>query len=140
MPGNLDKIDHIVVLMMENRSFDHMLGYLSLEQGRSDIDGLTGAESNRHDGQIYPVYELHHTAIQDDPPHNWPSVQSQLKGGNQGFVTAFAATHPSHESLDVVMGYYTHRSVSVYDHLARAYCVCDRWFSAIPGPTMPNRL
>jgi phospholipase C len=37
---NLDKIEHIVVLMLENRSFDHMLGYLSLEAGRSDVDGL----------------------------------------------------------------------------------------------------
>jgi phospholipase C len=41
-PGraNLEKVDHIVVLMMENRSFDHMLGYLSLEGGRGDVDGL----------------------------------------------------------------------------------------------------
>ena len=38
--ANLEKIDHIVVLMLENRSFDHMLGYLSLEGGRDDIDGL----------------------------------------------------------------------------------------------------
>jgi phospholipase C len=38
--GNLWKVDHIVVLMLENRSFDHMLGYLSLKGGRSEIDGL----------------------------------------------------------------------------------------------------
>src|ERR1700738_5280279 len=44
--GNLGKIDHIVVLMMENRSFDHMLGYLSLEGNRADVDGLRSGESN----------------------------------------------------------------------------------------------
>ncbi len=38
--ANLEKVDHIVVLMLENRSFDHMLGYLSLEGGRGDVDGL----------------------------------------------------------------------------------------------------
>ncbi|MFB3148801.1 MAG: alkaline phosphatase family protein, partial [Thermodesulfobacteriota bacterium] len=42
MPNNLNKIKHIVVLMLENRSFDHMLGYLSLKKGRTNVDGLTG--------------------------------------------------------------------------------------------------
>jgi phospholipase C len=37
---NLHKIEHIVVLMMENRSFDHMLGFLHIDEGRDDIDGL----------------------------------------------------------------------------------------------------
>jgi phospholipase C len=39
MPLGLDKLKHIVVLMMENRSFDHMLGFLKLDLGRDDIDG-----------------------------------------------------------------------------------------------------
>ena len=50
--GNLGKVDHIVVLMLENRSFDHMLGYLTLEGGRGDIDGLTGTESNSYQGHL----------------------------------------------------------------------------------------
>ena len=44
--ANLEKIDHIVVLMMENRSFDQMLGYLSLEGGRGDVDGLREGLAN----------------------------------------------------------------------------------------------
>ena len=44
--ANLGKIDHIVVLMLENRSFDHMLGYLTLEAGRTDVDGLKASMSN----------------------------------------------------------------------------------------------
>ena len=44
--GNLQKIDHIVVLMLENRSFDHMLGYLTLKSGRKDVNGLTAGLAN----------------------------------------------------------------------------------------------
>ena len=56
--SGLEKIDHIVVLMLENRSFDHMLGYLSLEGGRDDVDGLRGGFANEHDGRGYPVHHL----------------------------------------------------------------------------------
>ena len=56
--ANLEKIGHIVVLMLENRSFDHMLGYLSLEGGRDDIDGLREEFANEHDGRSYPVRHL----------------------------------------------------------------------------------
>jgi phospholipase C len=52
--ANLEKIDHIVVLMLENRSFDHMLGYLSLEGARDDIDGMRAEFANEHDGRRYP--------------------------------------------------------------------------------------
>jgi len=48
--ANLKKIDHIVVLMMENRSFDHVLGYLSLEEGRTEVDGLREGLANEHQG------------------------------------------------------------------------------------------
>ncbi len=68
--ANLQKIDHIVVLMLENRSFDHMLGYLSLEGGRDDIDGLREEFANDHDGRRYPVHHLETTAIPDDPDHS----------------------------------------------------------------------
>ena len=48
--SGLDKIEHIVVLMLENRSFDHMLGYLSLEGGRDDVDGLQARDGEHADG------------------------------------------------------------------------------------------
>ena len=59
-PGTLANIDHIVVLTMENRSFDHMLGYLSLPVakgglGRTDVDGLKGSEANTYNGKDIPV-------------------------------------------------------------------------------------
>ena len=110
--GNLGKIDHIVVLMMENRSFDHLLGYLSLpdDGGWADIEGLTGEEFNRDSagvkhlvtlrmppdvppapgGRPYPA-----TAFLNDPEHGLDEVTKQLDGdaehkSNAGFVKNFA--------------------------------------------------
>jgi phospholipase C len=84
-PGNLGKIDHIVVLMMENRSFDHMLGYLRLQAGRTDVDGLTGTESNNDDsGNPVVVHPLatdgraNPTFFANDPGHGWNDVGEQL--------------------------------------------------------------
>ena len=143
--ANLEKIDHIVVLMLENRSFDHMLGYLSLEGGRDDIDGLREEFANDHDGRRYPVRHLETTAIPDDPDHSASSVDLQVGGGEMnGFVASFADTLSRRGVQDGdpgrVMGYYNAADVPVYDHLARQFAVCDRWFSSVPGATWPNRL
>jgi phospholipase C len=54
--ANLQKVDHIVILMLENRSFDHMLGYLSLSGRRPDIDGLRPGLANEYQGRSYPVH------------------------------------------------------------------------------------
>jgi phospholipase C len=143
--ANLEKVDHIVVLMLENRSFDHMLGYLSLEGGRGDIDGLRGEFANEYDGRSYPVHHLGSTAIADDPDHSANSVDLQTGGGAMnGFVTNFADTLARRGVREGdpgrVMGYYNAADVPVYDHLAREFAVCDRWFSSVPGATWPNRL
>jgi phospholipase C len=143
--ANLEKVDHIVVLMLENRSFDHMLGYLSLEGGRGDIDGLRGEFSNPHNGGAYPVHHLDTTAITDDPDHSAEAVDLQLgDGAMDGFVTSFAKTLSDRglEGADVgrIMGYYNGADLPVYDHLAGEFAVCDRWFSSVPGSTWPNRL
>lgn len=140
--ANLGKIKHIVVLMMENRSFDHMLGYLSLEGGRGDIDGLQAQFANSHAGQVYPVHHLPRTALKpaQDPSHDGVSVARQLSNGNGGFIADYVQTHPGDADFALVMGYYNAADLPVYDHLAREFCVCDRWFSAVPGATWPNRL
>ena len=59
---NLQKIEKIVVLMMENRSFDHMLGYLKLEENR-DLEGLTPGLSNSDGQTSYSIHQLDHTAL-----------------------------------------------------------------------------
>ena len=90
--ARLDQIEHIVVVMLENRSFDHMLGYLSLPasmggRGRTDVDGLRGSDVNfnEHGGQRYPIHHLDRTAFSgeaEDPDHSGGSVDEQLSGGS----------------------------------------------------------
>jgi hypothetical protein len=143
--ANLEKVDHIVVLMLENRSFDHMLGYLSLEGGRGDVDGLREEFANEHDGRSYPVHHLDSTVIEDDPDHSASAVDLQIGGGKMnGFVTSFAETLSRNDIQDAdpgrVIGYYNAADVPVYDHLASEFAICDRWFSSVPGATWPNRL
>ncbi|MGI8712103.1 MAG: alkaline phosphatase family protein [Solirubrobacteraceae bacterium] len=154
----LSGIDHIVVMMLENRSFDHMLGYLSLPQalgggGRTDVDGLTGPEQNvnQHAGSSYAIHHLDRTRFHgeaEDPDHSGASVDEQLANGGAGFVENFArisaaraakADEPEPDP-GIVMGYYDAHDLPVYDHLAAEYCVVDRWFSSVPGATWPNRL
>jgi Phosphoesterase family len=65
--GRLASIDHIVVLMMENRSFDHMLGYLSKHGGRGEVDGLSGGEKNRYKGRDYASFPLAETVFLEKP-------------------------------------------------------------------------
>jgi phospholipase C len=81
---NLAKIEHIVVLMLENRSFDHMLGYLSLECGRNDVEGLKPGMTNEAAGTQYPVVHLPQTHIPDprwDPDHSGKATDLQIGGG-----------------------------------------------------------
>lgn len=140
MLSNLERIDHVVVLMMANRSLDHLLGYLKLKHGMP-VDGLTGAESNPgKNGERAVVGRLASTRFPTDLGHTSRDVAQQLEGPNQGFVTNYLH-QPAHvDPPDAVMGYHDETQVWAYDYLARTFTVCDRWFSSVPGPTIPNRL
>ena len=143
--ANLEKIDHVVVMMPENRSFDHMLGYLSLTGRRPDIDGLRPGLANQYQGRSYPVHHLAATALGMDPDHSADAIDVQVAAGQMtGFVASAAATLARSGDGDgdpgCVMGYYDAADVPVYDHLAEQFAVCDRWFSSVPGATLPNRL
>jgi phospholipase C len=145
---NLAKIEHIVVLMLENRSFDHMLGYLSLEGGRSDIDGLKPGMANSAGGKEYAVAHLRATHIPDpswDPDHSSKATDLQIGAGRMdGFAESYLQTltsrHVANPDPGLVMGYYDAADLPVYDHLAREFCVCDKWHSSVAGATWPNRL
>jgi phospholipase C len=81
LEGNLGKVDHILVLMMENRSFDHMLGYRKLANPNSDIEGLTGSEANNDSALApQPIVNLTDTNFVTDPGHGWPDVAGALPG------------------------------------------------------------
>jgi phospholipase C len=132
----LEPIDTVVVLMMENRSFDHYLGgSLGIVEGREDIDGLTGTESNPAPGggDVSVFHMMNMTP--EDPPHGWDAVHQQWNmGQHDGFVAAHAGS-----SQDEVMGYYVRDQVPIHHALADAYAVCNRWHAAVLGPTWPNR-
>ena len=145
-PGRLANIDHIVVLMMENRSFDHMLGYLSKEghgngKKRIDIDGLRGGEVNDDDrGHRYQSFPLPDTSFNESPDHSHLPVENQINGGKMdGFVKSFIGKYPTVDSPGRIMGYHTASHVPVYDAVAREFLICHRWFAAHPGPTFCNR-
>jgi phospholipase C len=140
----LDEIEHIVVLMLENRSFDHMLGYLSLEAGGLEVDGLRAGMKNEYAGREFRIFRLEKTSSTkaQDPCHSGECVDRQVSGGNGGFAADYIETRADPASAEpvVVMGYYDGTQLPVYDFLARRFCVCDRWFCSLKGATFPNRL
>jgi phospholipase C len=151
------RIKHVFVLMLENRSFDHMLGFSGITgtdaaTGQpTSIDGLNGSESNAYNGVTYPVQRGAPDRAEIDPPHGFSGVLEQLCGegavymsgqpyppiNNAGFVSVFARSHP--ELPDGAMRCFTPDQVPVTTALAQEFVVCDRWFSSMPGPTEPNR-
>ncbi len=91
------KVDHIVVLMMENRSFDHMLGFLTIDEGRTDVEGLSSGLANAVGGVSYPVHPATSTQLvkAQDPSHGSQSVAAQIAGGKMtGFAQNYVATRP----------------------------------------------
>src|SRR5437868_9104152 len=136
--GQLAAIKQIVVLMLENRSFDHMLGYLSLGDNPRHINGLKKNFANSHNGTRYPVHHLERTRFNadEDPDHSGGATRRQMNGDKMdGFVASYANLLASRNVLNpdlgLVMGYYDETDLPVYDHLAREFCVCDRWHSSV---------
>jgi phospholipase C len=130
----LAPIRTVVVLCMENRSFDHFLGSLLLMESRL-LDGLRGTEENpAPDGTRVASFKLD-DFTPEDPPHTWDAAHQQWNMGmNDGFVVAHAG--PSERD---VMGYHVREQLPILYALADASAVCDRWFSSLLGPTWPNR-
>jgi phospholipase C len=145
----LQNLKHIVVLMMENRSFDHMLGALRAADPR--IDGLTGDETNPDkNGQPVRVEAKaqYQSDLQPDPGHSFPDVDLQLFSGStdrtakppmDGFVKSYSQIQANASHAQRILYYFNSARVPVITQLARKYAVFNRWFSSIPGPTLPNR-
>src|SRR5579863_7745936 len=143
--ANLNDIQTIVILMMENRSFDHMLGYLSLPKYAGDyssarvVNGLrddqawlNGVANLWQDKPYFPI-PLGEPRI-PDPPHERSNIATQLgiaangKFPLDGFITSATGTSD-------VMNYQTPATVPITDFFARNFRICDRWFSCIPAGT-----
>ena len=151
MAPGLDKLQHIVVLMMENRSFDHMLG--SLKSVNPQIDGIvaqdpySNPDTTGNSVRPQPLAEFQ-AQLQPDPDHHFPAVDLQIFGGDpapgrtanmQGFVKSYF-----HQQQDVghsqkIMYYFAQKDLPVLTTLALEFAVFNRWFASIPGPTICNR-
>lgn len=130
-------VEHIVVLMMENRSFDHYFGALKLVEGRA-VDGLAGDESNPSINlgtvKVFKSDEMH----PKDPPHEWDQCHFQFNlGDNNGFVVEQEKKNPGFG--EQVMGYHVREQLPILYGLADNFALCERWFASVMGPTWPNR-
>jgi phospholipase C len=144
-------IAHVVVLMLENRSFDCMLGRLYPD--RADFDGLTGREFNRCNGTDVAVWASQDMDSQaacipsPDPEELFVDMTDQIFGvGNKppapatmgGFAANYMANTPTNDPSAVMHG-FTPEQVPVLSALARSFGVSDRWHASAPNQTWPNR-
>src|SRR5215467_590036 len=152
-------VQHIFVLMLENRAFDHMLGFSIIngrdaETGESTrVNGLTGSESNVFNGSTYTVSEGADLVMPADPGHEFTNVLEQLCGGmasyppagaypaidKSGFVASYAASGGS-AAPGEVLKCFASAQLPVLTALAQEFAVCDNWHASMPGPTWPNRM
>jgi phospholipase C len=144
IPSATDPIRHVVVLALENRSFDQMLGCLQPE-----LPGLDGIDPTAPPRQNFiqtgPPFEqrpTEHTVVAPDPKHELRNVLLQIKAQNAYFVLDYALeyTETTREQRMDIMAYHRPNFLPALHALARNFTVCDAWFSSVPGPTWPNRL
>lgn len=150
-------IEHVFVLMLENRSFDHMLGMSQL----TGTDALTDQPTAAHgltdplpDGSIPPVPPEADYALMADPKHSFAATLQQLCGSratypsggaypavnNSGFASSWTSAYGSPPDGKVpTLSAYRPTQLPVLNQLAQDFAVCDQWFSSMPGPTWPNR-
>lgn len=151
---DLTQIHHVVVLSMENRSFDHMLGALALDESypsAARVDGVQNALINqsagtsyspRHlDGDLAPLAQV----FDPDPPHERESVRRQIhpkkprRPDMTGFVERFIKQQRPSEPGSV-LGWLDRSDVPMTYFLADNFAVCQSWFACVPSQTIPNRL
>jgi phospholipase C len=133
---------------MENRSFDHVLGWL--KSTRPDIDGLSGSESNRisaSDRNSDEVFVSDDAVfIDSDPGHSFQAIREQIFGSNDSFadpapMNGFVqqAKSMGETMSKTVMSGFKPSLLPVYTELANEFAVFDRWFASVPASTQPNR-
>jgi phospholipase C len=155
------KIKHVFVVMFENRSFDHMLGFSKItgtdaKTGQpTQIAGIDNPEDYREEypigsGNYYQPEPGAPYSLSFDPPHEYIHTFLSLTGGsikyqpynyppiiNKNFVGAYAQSDEKY--LGANMKCFTEDQLPVLHQLAKEFAVCDHWLSSVPGPTWPNR-
>lgn len=151
-------INRVFVLMLENRSFDHMLGFSGITgqdatTGETTrINGLDATESNSYQGTEYKVSTPADFSMTVGPAHEFTDVLEQLAGAGvvypphgqyppttqRGYVTNYASSGGQQKPGDP-MRCFALTQLPVLEALANQFVVCDNWFCSLPGPTWPNR-
>ncbi|KAL0371057.1 UNVERIFIED_CONTAM: Non-specific phospholipase C2 [Sesamum angustifolium] len=142
-------INTVVVLVMENRSFDHMLGWM--KKLNPEINGVDGSESNlinTTDPKSTRVFFGSQSHFVDpDPGHSFQAIREQIFGSNDtsanpppmnGFAQQAKSMDPNMPQS--VMNGFDPDKVAVYKALVSEFAVFDRWFASVPASTQPNRL
>ena len=158
-----DQIQHVFVLMLENRSFDHLFGFSGISGAdavsglKTAVNGLSGTETNTYNGRSATVSQPADYAMVVDPGHEFPDVLCQLCGpaakytaggkyppiDDSGFVASYAASCAKanqHRDVGEILKCYSPGQLTVLNALAQEFAVCDQWYASMPGPTWPNRM
>ncbi|MEO8256188.1 MAG: alkaline phosphatase family protein [Acidobacteriota bacterium] len=142
-------INHLIVLMMENRSFDHMLGYVDPDDDQ--IEDLSDTEVNFDpQGNVVQVGQGASFNGPADPGHHFLDVNEQLfetpdpRPGDVPTMGGFVINYAKQPNVKPkragdVMKCFAPEDLPVLATLAREFALCDAWFSSVPGPTLPNR-
>jgi phospholipase C len=154
-PAPSGKVEHVVFLMQENRSFDHYFGAMKGVAGFDDTNnrsaftqawtGANGAPVDEKPPDVLLPFHMDTKTGQAectyDLSHSWPAEHASW---DNGAMDAFVATHTSNDYEGALgtntMGYYTKADIPFYYDLADKFTVCDNYFCSILGPTHPNRL
>ena len=141
-----DPIKHVVVLMLENRSFDQMLG--CMQQVVPGLEGIDVTEvppvcyndCTRNARRYYQTPDPER-CLDPSPSHEHKDSLQQINNNKMdGFVDNYAGVDGSSEDhYQDIMGYYPRGSLPVIHTLAQSFLICDHWYSSLPGPTWPNR-
>jgi phospholipase C len=149
--AHLDEIEHVVIMIQENRSFDHYFGTLSGVRGFDDPNAQTLStgrsvfhqpDSSNPDGYELPFHlDMTKTsaAAIHDLSHAWTAQHSSWNGGKMDNWL------PAHRAADgqfgpLTMGYFTRADIPFHYALADAFTICDGYHCAVFGPTWPNRI
>jgi phospholipase C len=153
--GSLKDIEHVVILIQENRSFDHYFGSYKGVRGFADPNALAltdgsglnvfaqpGYSATGYGGHLRP-FRLNSNAngeCTNDINHSWgPQHQYWDAGKMDGFVSGHLAVDGAANG-PLTMGYYTRQDLQFYYPLADAFTICDGYHCSVIGPTDPNRL
>jgi phospholipase C len=129
-------IDHFVIVMQENRSFDHYFQRLP-EFGQPDVDVAPPSYANPTPGGAAPAVKpfLLETPCVADLPHTWTAVHAQHAGGKMDGFGAIAMPDGAR-----ALGYYDEKILNYYYALASTFALADQYHADVPGPTWPNRM